>query len=202
MKYKVIGWTEYDNSLVPEGEVSNAVINAIIDCIKENKFLFTGFDHQERLRCAPVLNDGKKRLFSQRSFGGIMAIANGYMGHMDYSMFAFDWDDDDLDENRKIPSSEFAYKYTFVPEQNLSQEYIVEVDSQVFENAKLNESIELEETDYLRFLDTGDTLTLSNDTNKEIYIGSAQRLGDRVKPGRHEIPNWNKFMFEIIHPEL
>lgn len=43
---------------------------------------------------------------------------------------------------------------------------------------------------------------LVDDTNKEIYIGSAQRLGDRVKPGRHEIPNWNKFMFEIIHPEF
>ena len=43
---------------------------------------------------------------------------------------------------------------------------------------------------------------LVDDKNKEIYIGSAQRLGDRVKPGRHEIPGWNKFMFEIIHPEF
>ena len=42
---------------------------------------------------------------------------------------------------------------------------------------------------------------LIDDINKEIYIGSATRLGDRVKPGRHEIPDWNKFRYEIIHPE-
>lgn len=42
---------------------------------------------------------------------------------------------------------------------------------------------------------------LIDDINKEIYIGSATRLGDRVKPGRHEIPGWNKFRYEIIHPE-
>lgn len=40
---------------------------------------------------------------------------------------------------------------------------------------------------------------LIDEANKQIYIGSAKRLGDRVKPGRHEIPGWNKFMFEIVH---
>ena len=43
---------------------------------------------------------------------------------------------------------------------------------------------------------------LIDEENKEVYIGSAKRLGDRVKPGRHEIPNWNKFMFEIVHPDF
>lgn len=42
---------------------------------------------------------------------------------------------------------------------------------------------------------------LIDNINKEIYIGSATRLGDRVKPGRHEIPGWNKFRYEIIHPK-
>ncbi len=41
---------------------------------------------------------------------------------------------------------------------------------------------------------------LVDDNKKEIYIGSAKRLGDRVKIGRHEIPGWNKFRYEIIHP--
>jgi hypothetical protein len=42
---------------------------------------------------------------------------------------------------------------------------------------------------------------LIDDLNKEIYIGSASnRLGDRVVPGRHEIPGWSKFKYEIIHP--
>ena len=42
---------------------------------------------------------------------------------------------------------------------------------------------------------------LIDNNNKEIYIGSAKTLGDRVKPGRHEIPGWNKFFYEIIHPD-
>ena len=42
---------------------------------------------------------------------------------------------------------------------------------------------------------------LVDDINKEIYIGSATKLGNRVKPGRYEIPGWNKFRYEIIHPK-
>lgn len=41
---------------------------------------------------------------------------------------------------------------------------------------------------------------LVDEENKEIYIGSGKRLGDRVKPGRKEIPNWNKFRYEILSP--
>lgn len=41
---------------------------------------------------------------------------------------------------------------------------------------------------------------LVDDLRKEIYIGSATRLGNRVVPGRHEIPGWSKFKYEIIHP--
>lgn len=43
---------------------------------------------------------------------------------------------------------------------------------------------------------------LIDDNNKEIYIGSAKRLGDRVKAGRREIPGWNKFMYEVVHPDF
>jgi hypothetical protein len=43
---------------------------------------------------------------------------------------------------------------------------------------------------------------LLDELNKEIYIGSATRLGDRVKPNRKEIPGWNKFRYEIIHPRF
>jgi predicted GIY-YIG superfamily endonuclease len=41
---------------------------------------------------------------------------------------------------------------------------------------------------------------LVDEKNKLIYIGSANRLGDRVVPNRHEIPNWNKFRYTVIHP--
>jgi len=42
---------------------------------------------------------------------------------------------------------------------------------------------------------------LLDDKSKEIYIGSAIRLGDRVKDGRKEIPEWTKFKYDIIHPK-
>lgn len=42
---------------------------------------------------------------------------------------------------------------------------------------------------------------LMDEKNKQIYIGSAKRLGDRVKIGRPEIPEWNKFRYEIVHPK-
>lgn len=42
---------------------------------------------------------------------------------------------------------------------------------------------------------------LIDDINKEFYIGSAIRLGDRVKVGRDEIPGWNLFKYDIIHPK-
>jgi len=40
---------------------------------------------------------------------------------------------------------------------------------------------------------------LIDENNKEIYIGSAKRLGDRVKPKRREIPGWTQFKYEIVH---
>jgi hypothetical protein len=42
---------------------------------------------------------------------------------------------------------------------------------------------------------------LIDEAKKEIYIGSAIRLGDRVKVGRIEIPGWTKFKYEIVHPD-
>jgi hypothetical protein len=42
---------------------------------------------------------------------------------------------------------------------------------------------------------------LLDEAGKKLYIGSAKTLGERVKPGRAEIPNWNKFRYDIIKPE-
>ena len=42
---------------------------------------------------------------------------------------------------------------------------------------------------------------LIDEKKKELYIGSAIRLGDRVKVGRKEIPGWNIFKYDIIHPD-
>lgn len=42
---------------------------------------------------------------------------------------------------------------------------------------------------------------LIDENKKELYIGSATRLGDRVKIGRDEISGWNLFKYDIIHPK-
>lgn len=42
---------------------------------------------------------------------------------------------------------------------------------------------------------------LLDEKNNEIYIWSAKRLGDRVKLNRKEIPGWNRFRYELIHPK-
>lgn len=42
---------------------------------------------------------------------------------------------------------------------------------------------------------------LADEENKQLYIGSAIRLGDRVKPNRPEIPKWNIFRYEIVNPK-
>ena len=76
MKYKVIGWTYYDdNEILYSGNtIGFAERNAIIDEIRKHRYLFSGWHHQESWEgVVPVLNDGKKRCYSQRGWGGVMA---------------------------------------------------------------------------------------------------------------------------------
>ena len=89
MKYRVIGYTDYDWPDFADGENSDAAIEAIIEDIKKHGYCFSGYAHQEYDNCVPVLNDGLARRFSQRGWGGVMARANGFTGYMDYSSFAF-----------------------------------------------------------------------------------------------------------------
>ena len=42
---------------------------------------------------------------------------------------------------------------------------------------------------------------LVDETKKELYIGSALVLGDRVKPSRTEIPGWSIFKYDILNPK-
>ena len=92
MKYRVVGWTYYDNSEIfnSGNTIGFAERNAIIDEIRKHKYLFTGWHHQESCEgVVPILNDGKKRCFSQRGWGGVMAEAYECMGNYDYASFSF-----------------------------------------------------------------------------------------------------------------
>jgi hypothetical protein len=42
---------------------------------------------------------------------------------------------------------------------------------------------------------------LLDEEGEKLYIGSAHKLGERVKPNRDVIPSWNKFRYDIIKPE-
>ena len=156
MKYKVIGWTDWDGDDVMAGEVSDAATEAIIDDIRKHQYKLTGFDHQERTNCAPVLNDGKKRLYSQRGFATLMARAYNYLGSKDYALFLFSEDDieDDLPpmERRFAPDS-------FAPE-DISEHYTLEVNEQSFDMAKCQGKLVIDDSFEIRFIDRGDTVTL------------------------------------------
>ena len=89
MSYTVIGWTEYDNDLIETGENDDAAVEAILADIREYGYCFSGYAHQEFLCGAPVLSDHKKRLFTQRNFGALMAVAHG-LTKEDYPLFAFE----------------------------------------------------------------------------------------------------------------
>ena len=105
MKYKVIGWTDYENCELESESPSWAAIHAIMDEIKEKGFIITGYDHQESYNCVPVLNDGIKRTMSQRGWGRLMADVLGYRGMYDYSLFTYNPKAD----KSKLPGKEDEY---------------------------------------------------------------------------------------------
>ena len=159
MKYRVVGWTDYDGDDVPDSgsRISFAECHAIIDEIKKQGYLFSGWDHQEGWRTVPVLNDGKKRCFSQRGWGGIMAEAYGYTDPYDYSLFTFY--ESIRPEKVKKPQSGF-FPQSFTPETELAEHFTLKVDEALFRAAQANDPLRMKDVEELRYLDAGDTLTL------------------------------------------
>ena len=165
MKWKVVGWTYYENFSVEDEDSSDAVVYAIIDEIKKNGYLFSGYDHQERFNCVPVMNDGKKRTFSQRTFGNIMAIAHGYTGRYDYSLFSFGIKEESL----VIPNDSFN-EYTFVPEKDMNEEFVLNYSDISFVEEDGKKKIKIPDFESLRYLDKGDTLIIKKEDVEYKYI--------------------------------
>ena len=91
MKYEVIGWTDYENYSLEDGVIDDDAVEAVIEDIRSHGYMFTGYHHQERDNCVPVLNDGLARRFSRRGFAAVMAKAHGYNEPMDYVFFMEDF---------------------------------------------------------------------------------------------------------------
>lgn len=188
MKYKVIGWTNYENYEIPFSNktIGFAERNAIIDEIKKHKYLFSGWDHQESWdNTVPILNDGKKRGFSQRGWGGVMAEAYDYMGDYDYAAFTFY---ESINRNKvKTPLEEFD-PYN-CPELSLENEHFeIEIDPELFAFAKNNNPFYLEDEDSLRYIDENDTITIKSNGEKLTFkVKSINRNKKEIKFKLHHL---------------
>ena len=175
MKYRVVGWTDFNAPDVKGADSSEAAIRAIICDIREHGYKFASCDHQERPLCAPVLNDGCKRLFSRRSFGHVMAWAQGDFSPNGYLDYAFD----DFDEQRVCRSPDATRRFdpaAFVPEGDLAEHFCYEVDRDTLDLAKTEGHITLPDEPALLMIDSGDTLTLTaGDRRAEFAVLDSER---------------------------
>jgi len=71
------------------------------------------------------------------------------------------------------------------------KDYLITKSSKWYNADELSNHVE---TEYVVYY-------LIDEKKKEIYIGSAKRLGNRVKKGRPEIKGWTKFKYEKVHPD-
>ena len=168
MKYKVIGWTYYEDSEVLDSgnTIGFAERNAIIDEIRKHKYLFTGWHHQESWDgVVPILNDGRKRCFSQRGWGGVMAEAYGEMGDFDYARYAF-YDHANPSDLKFAPEE---YDESLV-EAVENEHFEVEVSDKLFEIAKNSNPFYLEDIDELRYIDANDMITIKCNGEKLTYV--------------------------------
>ena len=111
MQYQVVGWTEYDCPDTQDAPLTNAAARAIIEDIRAHGYFFSGFDHQERLLGAPVLNDGYRRAVSRRMFAALMAQAYGEEGAFAYAKYMTDIPS----ECRKMPTDRYGALTKFDP---------------------------------------------------------------------------------------
>lgn len=182
MKLKVVGWTYYDDCL-EEGSNGWAARSAIIDEIKKHGYMFSGWAHQKCDCCTPVLNDGKMYCYSQRGWGDLMAEAHGYTGRMDYAKFAFEIDDD-----AEIRPQEYFDEENFSPEYDLSERFEIEVSDDIFESAKKEYQITLEDLPELSYLDFKDTLVLTCGEKKaEFSVWDVERKRDLTEEKRLQL---------------
>jgi len=197
MKYKVIGWTYYDNSdiLSSGNTIGFAERNAIIDEIRKHKYLFTGWHHQESWDgVVPILNDGMKRCFSQRGWGGVMAEAYEQMGDFDYAGFTF-YESLDSSEIKYAPELDYIKEEQVEAVEN--EHFIVEVNEGLFEIAKKSNPFYLEDLDELRYIDSNDMITLKCN-NEELTFVVQEIDRCRTKVGSRTPKKYIKGEYEII----
>lgn len=189
MKYKVIGWTYYDDLEFPDVEdtIGFAERNAIIDEIRKNQYLFSGWDHQELSDCVPVLNDGKKRCFSQRGWGGIMAEAYNQNEDFDYARYTFS---ESINPSIKKYPKCFYIDCDLISSNVENETFKIEISKDLFEIAKTHNPLYLEDLDSLRYLDKNDTLILTHmNESITLLVTDVNRNKKEINFDKHNLIN-------------
>lgn len=179
MKYRVVGWTYALDEKVDYAIETMAAENAIIDDIRKNGYLFTGMDHQGCQNCTPVLNDGKKRIFTDREFGAIMSRAHGGGSYIDYAFGFYD----ELDGGNVPDDSKHFDSENFVPE-DISESFAFELTDEQFEGAEKDGVVYVDYDEKLRYIDAGDMAVICCGEKSQVYyITSAEEglnLSDEI----------------------
>ena len=93
MKSKVTGWTHWNDKRFEEPSTNNKwkkFKQLVIQEIRDKGYRFSGYYHQQGDFGVPVI-DGKYRFeVSMRTWGKVMAEAEGNFGDMDYVKWAWD----------------------------------------------------------------------------------------------------------------
>lgn len=135
MNYKVIGWTNINDSRFVDFESTHnpeelfKIKTTIIKELRKNGYKFGGDDHLRHKAGVPVLNSGEKVVFSQREWGAIMSQAlkednsSGYA----YMKWYMSSDIDNLNREIYFPlegvSTEYITKEKLDFESLLNEEY-------------------------------------------------------------------------------
>ena len=181
MKYRVIGWTYYDDDSIKDKEVTYAAREAIKDEIKKCGYQITGWHHQEWSHCTPVLNDGKKRTFSQRGWGALMAEAFGDIGAYAYARYTF-IGPVDPDEYKLPQYSEFK-KVEKVPA--LYETFAFPVAEGELEELKTQRYFSYIDSEEYRYVDIGDSaLFVCGDKSVYREIVGVEKFTDVTKEER------------------
>lgn len=172
MKYKVIGWTYYENEEFEPVYCSEAGMEAIIDDIREHGYEFSGRNHQGHDSGAPVLNDGKKRCFTQRAFGRLMARAHGdysYYGYCSYDFAYWDMNERKMAEN---DDRDLYFKSDIegLVEDNLQEELVFESTKEQMKRVMDTGELTFPYKHSLRYLDKGDTLILKCEGEEKCFL--------------------------------
>ncbi len=157
MKLKVIGWTYYDDPNYIYFETTWATQNAVLEDVIKNGYLFTGYHHQEYDHCCPVLNNGKKIIFSQRGFGGLMAMAQNRHKTYDYSLYAYTAEPNA--SYYKFPKTD-PDDSLIVDEKTLYETYEIDADIEAIATADIKKELRLKNLKEYALMEVGDCVKL------------------------------------------